>query len=63
MWEDLFYIQPIEMFTYYWTSADKRKKYAWSATKRMYSPGHNYLRLFNVLANFPFTARETKRDY
>ena len=25
--------------------------------------GHNILRLFDVLPNFPFTTSETKRDY
>ena len=28
-----------------------------------YNPGHNILRLFDVLSNFLFAAGETKRDY
>ena len=28
-----------------------------------YNPGHNILRLFNVLPNFAFTTSEMKCDY
>ena len=31
--------------------------------KRSHNLGHNILRLFNVLPNFPFTTSETNRDY
>ena len=29
----------------------------------IYNLGHNILRLFDVLPNFPFTTGETNRDY
>ena len=28
-----------------------------------YNHGHNILRMFDILANIPFTASERKRDY
>ena len=28
-----------------------------------YNDGHNILRIFDALPNFPFTTSETKRDY
>ena len=31
--------------------------------RHIYNLGHNILRLFDVLPNFPFTTNETNRDY
>ena len=35
----------------------------WNHFKNCYNLGHNVLRLFDVLPNFPFTASEINRDY
>ena len=32
-------------------------------TELNYSHGHNIMRIFDVLPNFPFTTSETKLDY
>ena len=38
--------------------AENKKRYA-----KYYSLGHNILRLFDVLPNFPFTTSEMNHDY
>ena len=41
-------------------SKTKQKK---TILKLSYNLGHNILRLFDALPNFPFTTSETNRDY
>ena len=62
--------QPIYAYKYY-ASKNKRVKFFELSVKfcgnvkinSNYNHGHNILRLFDTLPNFPFTASETKRDY
>ena len=44
--------------------ADDNKLYTTDeSAEKIYNLGHNILRLFDVLPNFPFTTSETNRDY
>ena len=48
-----------------WQNNEKSEKMSPTSVKKMtnYNHGHNIMRIFDVLPNFPFTASGTKSDY